>query len=133
MARNIVVYGHADESEDHGFPKEANFKDFIAGGVFRENGGEYSYSRSLNADIILPERNPLRNSTLFFSIRNPLLGMGLASSRPFRWLLFGRNLILTRHCWVNNPERFVLTSGSSFSSQKKTTRQLTADAIREGV
>jgi hypothetical protein len=81
----------------------------------------------------LPERNPLRNNTLFFSIRDLLLGNGLASSRPFRWLLFGRNLILTRHCRVNNPERFVLTSGSSFSSQKKTTRQLTADAIREGV
>lgn len=59
MARNIVVYGHADKSKDHGFPEEADFNDFIAGGVFRENGGEYSYSKSLDADIIILSRNGL--------------------------------------------------------------------------
>ena len=34
----------------------------------------------------LPERNPLRNNTLFLQTRKPLSSSKLASSSPFRWL-----------------------------------------------
>ena len=39
-------------------------------------------------DSHLPERNPLRNNTLFFSVRKPLLDMDLSSSSPFRLAAF---------------------------------------------
>jgi ATP-dependent helicase YprA (DUF1998 family) len=69
--------------------------------------------------LALPERHPLRNNTLFFSVRKPLLDMDLASSRPFRWLLFGRNPILTRHSWVNNREAFRVNQRVEFLVSKK--------------
>jgi hypothetical protein len=67
----------------------------------------------------LPETNPLRNNTLFFSIHNLLPFMDLASSRPFRLLLFGRNPIRTRRCRVNNPERFYVNRRVEFLVSKK--------------
>ena len=53
----IVVYGNADKDEKTGFPSEADFIDYIKGGIFRNNNdGRYQYSQQHDADIILLSR-----------------------------------------------------------------------------
>ena len=58
MSRKILVYGHGDKSSN-AFPTAQDFVDYIAEGIFEDEGGRYRYSQTKSADVIVLARDGL--------------------------------------------------------------------------
>ncbi len=58
MEREILVYGHGDNSDD-GFPTEEDLVGYLTRGIFEDENGRYRYSQMKSADVIVLARDGL--------------------------------------------------------------------------